>query len=147
MTTTMTTTMTTPIDKIPVNNSNSQILENVGDMQDPIVKEVLDNMQKQPHIQQQVHYEEPIKSQQYPIQPQVVYQNNLPPEPTNKSEGFIDQNLIILCIGLIFIVFVVQSSMLDGLFQNFNNDFVTNNEYYIRYILMFVSFYLLQKYK
>lgn len=150
MTVNTATPMTTPIDKIPINNSNSQILENVGDMQDPIVKEVLDNMQKQPHppvqqqAQQQVQYQDPVYNQ-YPTQP--VYQNNLPPEPSKKSEGFVDQNLVILCIGLVLVVVTVQSNILDGIFSNLNNDFITNNEYYIRYVLMFIAFYLLQKYK
>jgi len=134
--------MTTPITSIPVSNN----VKPNDDIQDPIVQEILGNMaesaSKQP-IQQAIPQtiEQPI---QQPIpQPQYNY-----PVKTESSfiNTFYDKKIVILTFIMIIAVIGIQSNQMEDLLKNINISYVEEYKIYIKYVILYLILYIIQKY-
>ena len=133
--------MTTPINSIPVTNN----VKPNDDIQDPIVQEILGNMAesaaKQP-IPQQPIPQQPIPQQSIP-QPQYNY-----PVKTESSfiNTFYDKKIVILTFVMIIAVIGIQSSQMEDLLKNINISYVEEYKIYIKYLLLYLILYIIQKY-
>ena len=131
--------MTTPINSIPVTNN----VKPNDDIQDPIVQEILGNMaesaSKQP-IQQPIQQQQPI---QPPIQPQYNY-----PVKTESSfiNTFYDKKIVILTFVMIIAVIGIQSNQMEDILKNINISYVEEYKIYIKYLLLYLILYIIQKY-
>lgn len=134
--------MTTPITSIPVSNN----VKPNDDIQDPIVQEILGNMaesaSKQP-IPQAIPQpiEQPI---QQPIpQPQYNY-----PVKTESSfiNTFYDKKIVILTFIMIIAVIGIQSNQMEDLLKNINISYVEEYKIYIKYVILYLILYIIQKY-
>jgi hypothetical protein len=124
------TIMTTAINNLPINIGEN---ENIGDIQDPLVKEVLNNMEKN-------------KKNIEVLQPNLEYYKY--PQQIIKNENIIDYNLLIISILMLIIVYLtLNSQIVNSILISLSNDFLISNEIYVKYILILISFYLLQKNK
>lgn len=134
--------MTTPITSIPVSNN----VKPNDDIQDPIVQEILGNMaesaSKQP-IQQAIPQpiEQPIP-QTIP-QPQYNY-----PVKTESSfiNTFYDKKIVILTFIMIIAVIGIQSNQMEDLLKNINISYVEEYKIYIKYVILYLILYIIQKY-
>lgn len=89
--------MITPVDKIPVQNSQN---DNIGDINDPLVKEVINDIHNSKPIQQQ-----PVQQQIYK---NVEYQQ-IQQQPINKSYinyDILTKSVILSIITMIIITFL-----------------------------------------
>ena len=133
--------MTTPINSILVANN----VKPNDDIQDPIVQEILGNMAesaaKQP-IPQQPIPQQPIPQQSIP-QPQYNY-----PVKTESSfiNTFYDKKIVILTFVMIIAVIGIQSSQMEDLLKNINISYVEEYKIYIKYLLLYLILYIIQKY-
>ena len=133
--------MTTPINSIPVTNN----VKPNDDIQDPIVQEILGNMAEsashQP-IQQPIQQPIPQPIQQ-PIQPQYNY-----PVQTESSfiNTFYDKKIVILTFVMIIVVIAIQSNQIEDLFKNINISYVEEYKIYIKYVILYLILYIIQKY-
>ena len=130
--------MTTPINSIPVTNN----VKPNDDIQDPIVQEILGNMAESASQQpQQPIPQQPIPQQ--PIQPQYNY-----PVQTESSfiNTFYDKKIMILTFVMIIAVIGIQSSQIEDLFKNINISYVEEYKIYIKYLLLYLILYIIQKY-
>ena len=131
--------MTTPINSIPVTNN----VKPNDDIQDPIVQEILGNMaenaSKQP-IQQQQQQQ---AIQQQPIQPQYNY-----PVKTESSfiNTFYDKKIVILTFVMIIAIIGIQSNQMEDILKNINISYVEEYKIYIKYLLLYLILYIIQKY-
>ena len=130
--------MTTPINSIPVTNN----VKPNDDIQDPIVQEILGNMaenaSKQPIQQQQQQ-----AIQQQPIQPQYNY-----PVKTESSfiNTFYDKKIVILTFVMIIAIIGIQSNQMEDILKNINISYVEEYKIYIKYLLLYLILYIIQKY-
>ena len=133
--------MTTPINSILVANN----VKPNDDIQDPIVQEILGNMAEsashQP-IQQPIQQPIPQPIQQ-PIQPQYNY-----PVQTESSfiNTFYDKKIVILTFVMIIVVIAIQSNQIEDLFKNINISYVEEYKIYIKYVILYLILYIIQKY-
>tara|TARA_B110000046_G_scaffold1033_1_gene1170 strand:- start:633 stop:1046 length:414 start_codon:yes stop_codon:yes gene_type:complete len=131
--------MTTPINSILVANN----VKPNDDIQDPIVQEILGNMaesaSKQP-IQQPIQQQQPI---QPPIQPQYNY-----PVKTESSfiNTFYDKKIVILTFVMIIAIIGIQSNQMEDILKNINISYVEEYKIYIKYLLLYLILYIIQKY-
>jgi hypothetical protein len=132
--------MTTPINSIPVTNN----VKPNDDIQDPIVQEILGNMaesaSKQPIPQQSIQQSVP----QQPIpQPQYNY-----PVQTESSfiNTFYDKKIVILTFVMIIVVIGIQSNQMEDLLKNINISYVEEYKIYIKYVILYLILYIIQKY-
>jgi hypothetical protein len=131
--------MTTPINSILVANN----VKPNDDIQDPIVQEILGNMaenaSKQP-IQQQQQQQ---AIQQQPIQPQYNY-----PVKTESSfiNTFYDKKIVILTFVMIIAIIGIQSNQMEDILKNINISYVEEYKIYIKYLLLYLILYIIQKY-
>jgi len=129
--------MTTPINSIPVTNN----VKPNDDIQDPIVQEILGNMaenaSKQPIQQQQQ------QAIQQPIQPQYNY-----PVKTESSfiNTFYDKKIVILTFVMIIAIIGIQSNQMEDILKNINISYVEEYKIYIKYLLLYLILYIIQKY-
>ena len=132
--------MTTPINSIPVANN----VKPNDDIQDPIVQEILGNMaesaSKQPIPQQPI--QQPIPQQSIP-QPQYNY-----PVQTESSfiNTFYDKKIVILTFIMIIAVIGIQSNQMEDLLKNINISYVEEYKIYIKYVILYLILYIIQKY-
>ena len=132
--------MTTPINSIPVTNN----VKPNDDIQDPIVQEILGNMaesaSKQPIPQQPI--QQPIPQQSIP-QPQYNY-----PVQTESSfiNTFYDKKIVILTFIMIIAVIGIQSNQMEDLLKNINISYVEEYKIYIKYVILYLILYIIQKY-
>jgi len=130
--------MTTPINSIPVTNN----VKPNDDIQDPIVQEILGNMaenaSKQPIQQQQQQ-----QAIQQPIQPQYNY-----PVKTESSfiNTFYDKKIVILTFVMIIAIIGIQSNQMEDILKNINISYVEEYKIYIKYLLLYLILYIIQKY-
>ena len=130
--------MTTPINSILVTNN----VKPNDDIQDPIVQEILGNMaenaSKQPIQQQQQQ-----AIQQQPIQPQYNY-----PVKTESSfiNTFYDKKIVILTFVMIIAIIGIQSNQMEDILKNINISYVEEYKIYIKYLLLYLILYIIQKY-
>lgn len=129
--------LTTPIDNIPINN-NSQ--PNT-DIDDPVVKELLDNMQTQPVIQEQPQ----SQPQPQPV-PQYYSQQIKYPSQPQSFHNIYDPKIIFVTTIMIVIIYLLHTSTYDNILLTFNNEFIENNKFFIKYILLYLILYIIQKY-
>lgn len=129
--------LTTPIDNIPPNN-NSQPN---SDIDDPLVKELLDNMQSQPVIQEQPQ----SQSQTQPL-PQYYPQQIKYPSQPQSLHNIYDPKIIFVTTIMIVIIYLLHTSTYDNILLTFNNEFIENNKFFIKYILLYLILYIIQKY-
>lgn len=129
--------LTTPIDNIPPNN-NSQPN---SDIDDPLVKELLDNMQSQPVIQEQPQ----SQSQTQPL-PQYYPQQIKYPSQPQSFHNIYDPKIIFVTTIMIVIIYLLHTSTYDNILLTFNNEFIENNKFFIKYILLYLILYIIQKY-
>ena len=128
--------MTTPINSILVANN----VKPNDDIQDPIVQEILGNMAesaaKQPIPQQ------PIPQQSIP-QPQYNY-----PVKTESSfiNTFYDKKIVILTFVMIIAIIGIQSNQMEDILKNINISYVEEYKIYIKYLLLYLILYIIQKY-
>ena len=130
--------MTTPINSIPVTNN----VKPNDDIQDPIVQEILGNMAEsasQQPIQQPIQ-QQPI---QQPIQPQYNY-----PVKTESSfiNTFYDKKIVILTFVMIIAIIGIQSNQMEDILKNINISYVEEYKIYIKYLLLYLILYIIQKY-
>ena len=130
--------LTTPIDNIPINN-NSQ--PNT-DIDDPVVKELLDNMQSQPIIQEQPQ----IQTQTQPPLPSYYPQQIKYPSQPQSFHNIYDPKIIFVTAIMIVIIYLFNTNIYDNILLNFNNEFIENNKFFIKYILLYLILYIIQKY-
>lgn len=135
--------MTTPINSIPVTNN----IKPNDDIQDPIVQEILGNMaesaakQPIPQPSEQQPMQQPI---QQPIQqPQYNY-----PVKTESSfiNTFYDKKIVILTFIMIIAVIGIQSNQMEDLLKNINISYVEEYKIYIKYVILYLILYIIQKY-
>lgn len=129
--------LTTPIDNIPSNN-NSQPN---NDIDDPLVKELLDNMQSQPVIQEQPQ----PQTQPQPL-PQYYPQQIKYPSQPQSFHNIYDPKIIFVTTIMIVIIYLLHTSTYDNILLTFNNEFIENNKFFIKYILLYLILYIIQKY-
>ena len=129
--------LTTPIDNIPPNN-NSQPN---SDIDDPLVKELLDNMQSQPVIQEQ-----PQPQPQTQPLPQYYPQQIKYPSQPQSFHNIYDPKIIFVTTIMIVIIYLLHTSTYDNILLTFNNEFIENNKFFIKYILLYLILYIIQKY-
>jgi len=127
--------LTTPIDNIPPNN-NSQPN---SDIDDPLVKELLDNMQSQPVIQEQPQIQTQPLPQYHPQQ--IKY-----PSQPQSFHNIYDPKIIFVTTIMIVIIYLLHTSTYDNILLTFNNEFIENNKFFIKYILLYLILYIIQKY-
>ena len=133
--------MTTPINSILVTNN----VKPNDDIQDPIVQEILGNMAesaaKQP-IPQQPIPQQPIPQQSIP-QPQYNY-----PVKTESSfiNTFYDKKIVILTFVMIIAIIGIQSNQMEDILKNINISYVEEYKIYIKYLLLYLILYIIQKY-
>ena len=130
--------MTTPINSILVANN----VKPNDDIQDPIVQEILGNMAEsasQQPIQQPIQ-QQPI---QQPIQPQYNY-----PVKTESSfiNTFYDKKIVILTFVMIIAIIGIQSNQMEDILKNINISYVEEYKIYIKYLLLYLILYIIQKY-
>lgn len=129
--------MTTPINSIPFTNN----VKPNDDIQDPIVQEILGNMAESASQQP---IEQPIQQQiQQPIQPQYNY-----PIKTESSfiNTFYDKKIVILTFVMIIAVIGIQSNQMEDILKNINISYVEEYKIYIKYLLLYLILYIIQKY-
>ena len=129
--------LTTPIANIPSNN-NSQPN---SDIDDPLVKELLDNMQSQPVIQEQPQ----PQPQSQPL-PQYHPQQIKYPSQPQSFHNIYDPKIIFVTTIMIVIIYLLHTSTYDNILLTFNNEFIENNKFFIKYILLYLILYIIQKY-
>ena len=130
--------MTTPINSILVANN----VKPNDDIQDPIVQEILGNMaesaSKQP-IQQPI--------QQQPIQPPIQPQYNYPVKTESSFiNTFYDKKIVILTFVMIIAIIGIQSNQMEDILKNINISYVEEYKIYIKYLLLYLILYIIQKY-
>ena len=130
--------MTTPINSIPVTNN----VKPNDDIQDPIVQEILGNMAESASQQP---IPQPIQQQpiQQPIQPQYNY-----PVKTESSfiNTFYDKKIVILTFVMIIAIIGIQSNQMEDILKNINISYVEEYKIYIKYLLLYLILYIIQKY-
>jgi hypothetical protein len=131
--------LTTPIDNIPPNN-NSQPN---SDIDDPLVKELLDNMQSQPVIQEQP---QPQTQPQPQSLPQYYPQQIKYPSQPQSFHNIYDPKIIFVTAIMVVIIYLLHTSTYDNILLTFNNEFIENNKFFIKYILLYLILYIIQKY-
>lgn len=131
--------MTTPINSILVTNN----VKPNDDIQDPIVQEILGNMAES--ASQQPIPQQPIQPQpiQQPIQPQYNY-----PVKTESSfiNTFYDKKIVILTFVMIIAIIGIQSNQMEDILKNINISYVEEYKIYIKYLLLYLILYIIQKY-
>jgi len=131
--------MTTSIDNLDINIEKT---EKVDDLQDPLVKELLNNMSKNISEPQKINQNiSEIKQipQYISSPPQIIYK---------KDENYIDYNILLLSIIMfIIVILILNSSIITNILETTSNEYLINNELYVKYILIIISFYMLQKNK
>jgi hypothetical protein len=131
--------MTTSIDNLDINIEKT---EKVDDLQDPLVKELLSNMSKNISEPQKINQNiSEIKQipQYISSPPQIIYK---------KDENYIDYNILLLSIIMfIIVILILNSSIITNILDTTSNEYLINNELYVKYILIIISFYMLQKNK
>jgi len=131
--------LTTPIDNIPSNN-NSQPN---NDIDDPLVKELLDNMQSQPVIQEQPQSQTQPQPQSLP---QYYPQQIKYPSQPQTFHNIYDPKIIFVTAIMVVIIYLLHTSIYDNILLTFNNEFIENNKFFIKYILLYLILYIIQKY-
>ena len=127
--------MTTSIDNLDINIEKT---EKVDDLQDPLVKELLNNMSKNISEPQKISEIKQIP-QYISSPPQIIYK---------KDENYIDYNILLLSIIMfIIVILILNSSIITNILETISNENLINNELYVKYILIIISFYMLQKNK
>ena len=127
--------MTTSIDNLDINIEKT---EKVDDLQDPLVKELLNNMSKNISEPQKISEIKQIP-QYISSPPQIIYK---------KDENYIDYNILLLSIIMfIIVILILNSSIITNILDTTSNEYLINNELYVKYILIIISFYMLQKNK
>lgn len=132
--------MTTPINSILVTNN----VKPNDDIQDPIVQEILGNMAES--ASQQQPQPQPIQQtqpQSQPIQPQYNY-----PVKTESSfiNTFYDKKIVILTFVMIIAIIGIQSNQMEDILKNINISYVEEYKIYIKYLLLYLILYIIQKY-
>ena len=131
--------LTTPIDNIPSNN-NSQPN---NDIDDPLVKELLDHMQSQPVIQEQPQSQTQPQPQSLP---QYYPQQIKYPSQPQTFHNIYNPKIIFVTAIMVVIIYLLHTSIYDNILLTFNNEFIENNKFFIKYILLYLILYIIQKY-
>ena len=131
--------MTTPINSIPVTNN----VKPNDDIQDPIVQEILGNMAES--ASQQQPQPQPIQQPQPQSQPQPQYNY---PVKTESSfiNTFYDKKIVILTFVMIIAIIGIQSNQMEDILKNINISYVEEYKIYIKYLLLYLILYIIQKY-
>ena len=129
--------MTTPINSILVANN----VKPNDDIQDPIVQEILGNMAESAS-HQPIPPPQPIPQPQPIQQPQYNY-----PVQTESSfiNTFYDKKIVILTFVMIIVVIAIQSNQIEDLFKNINISYVEEYKIYIKYVILYLILYIIQK--
>ena len=144
--------MITSIEKIPlkqsVNNSNND------DLTDPMVKDVLNEFEKELSLQEKqskyvINDQPPLQQQQQQYQPSPQQQYQPPPLVIKKqdpiSKNYIDNELItkafIICIIIAIIINpYIYDTLISKIPENISNIFISYN-YIIKIIILFIVIY------
>jgi len=131
--------MTTPINSILVTNN----VKPNDDIQDPIVQEILGNMAES--ASQQQPQPQPIQQPQPQSQPQPQYNY---PVKTESSfiNTFYDKKIVILTFVMIIAIIGIQSNQMEDILKNINISYVEEYKIYIKYLLLYLILYIIQKY-
>ena len=139
--------MTTPISSIPVINN----VKPNADIQDPIVQEILGNMANSAsntttsnnannvnnvNIADKVYNTQQAPYYNYPIQ--------------NDNESFLssfyDKKIMILTFIMIIVFIAINSNHIDDIINNIQISYVQEYKLYIKYIVLYLILYIIQKY-
>ena len=152
--------MITSIDKIPLKTSGANITE---DMDDPIVKDVLNEFEKELSMNEQTiknNYQINNNSQYQPQQPiqqpmqqpmqqqyQPSYQSQQQQQPTNYIDNVLITKTFIICIVVAIIINpYIYNTIISKIPDNISIILDSYN-YIIKIILAFITLYLLMFYK
>ena len=154
--------MITPIEKVPLKTSGGNITDDMAD--DPIVKDVLTEFEKELSINEQanknnyrINNNQHQQYQQSQQQTQQYQQQEQPPlqqqrqAPKQQPVNYIDNILItktfIICIIIAIITNpYIYNTIISKIPENFSVIFEAHN-YIIKIILIFISLYALMFYK
>jgi hypothetical protein len=129
--------MTTPISSIPITGN----VKPNDDIQDPIVQEILGNMAATTSNDNipdtKVFNTQPIQHQQQHY--------NYPVQRENESffSTFYDKKIMILTFIMIVVFIVINSNHIDDIIKI---SYVQEYKLYIKYILLYLILYIIQKY-
>jgi hypothetical protein len=157
--------MLTSLDKIPLKPSNNTNIDDMSD--DPIVKDVLSEFEKElllnekqannyniNYQQQSQQQQQPLQQQQQPLQQQQQHQQYQQPQRTSNSKNlnnYIDNILItktfIICIIVALIINpYIYNTIISKIPTNLSTLFDSYN-YFIKLGLIFIAIYLFMFYK
>tara|TARA_B110000858_G_scaffold197447_1_gene259091 strand:- start:802 stop:1242 length:441 start_codon:yes stop_codon:yes gene_type:complete len=134
--------MTTPISSIPITGN----VKPNDDIQDPIVQEILGNMAATTS-NDNIPDTKVFNTQ--PIQHQHQQQHyNYPVQRENESffSTFYDKKIMILTFIMIVVFIVINSNHIDDIINNIQISYVQEYKLYIKYILLYLILYIIQKY-
>ena len=140
--------MTTNIDNIPLKTNKNDI--QIDDSDDPIVKDILNEFEKELKANTDVNNTHSVPQKDYVINYQQPAQSCPVPIKRQKSNGYYNEDylrksaIIIIIIALIFST-IIFSTFLDKLPESLK-DIFDNYNYYIKLLLSFVKIYLLFHY-
>ena len=151
--------MITSIDKIPLKTSGGNITEDMAD--DPIVKDVLNEFEKELSLNEQTiknnyhinnnipqqQFQQPQQSQpQLQLQPQQL-QPQLQQQPINYIDNILISKTFIICIVLAIIINpYIYNSVITNI-PDYISVILENYNYIIKIILTFIILYALMFYK
>lgn len=159
--------MLTSLDKIPLKSSNINTADDMSD--DPIVKDVLNEFEKELSLNEQksnynINYNQQQQMPQQPQMPQIPQQSQIPQQQiappqyqqqrfsgSQNKNNYIDNVLLtktfIICIIIALITNpVIYSTIISKIPLNFSIIFETYN-YVIKLALIFITIYLFMFYK
>lgn len=143
--------MTTPLENIPSTGQSQS--NDIGDIADPLVQEVLTNMQNQGNTgnSQSLPQHPPPEVMMPPVYA------SLPPQPPPakplesvqyiNSESFINTELIVVAVVLVGVMLATQSSYMSQLLEQIDMEFVRTNDMAIRLVFTVIVFYIILFYK
>lgn len=132
--------MITPIDKI--HNKNNTHNTDIGDLNDPFVKEVLNEMQNDfiSKTPSNANLGAPLES----IGLQQNYENQNVYHNYNQDYNYINIEVIKISIFLTIICFIILNLLsMEYIYNIVKSDLVYQYEVYIRFGLIFIFFYII----
>ena len=132
--------MTTPINNIPITSN----VEPNHDIEDPLVKEILSNMQQNitQNIPQNITQNIPQN-----IQPDFMQnQHNYYQIPGNNKNFLIyDPKIIISSLIMIIIIYLIHTNNFDNIIKYIDNKYIYDYQIFIKYIILYIILYIIQK--
>ncbi len=123
--------MTTPIDKIPSHNTQNDI----GDLNDPLVKEVINDIHNSKPVQREIPQSISQSIQQPMIQQPMMYQE--PIQTSYINYDILTKSIILSIIAICTLLFIPY----DKIHEIIKIDFFKENEIILKIIILTVLYY------